>query len=109
MEAKLELLGFVGVQVEHLVSKRRSAGRDCAVVVIVDVHVQLPGVLIPLVEGNTHLNNVLRLLEVVRDAASLIGIRASEDIPLTRPARVGFEVVVSAVVGYAAVWAAATS
>ena len=81
-EAELELLGSVGVDAEVLISKRRSSGRDLAEMVTVLVHVQRPGVLVPFVKGNTEPKNVLTILEVVRDVASLIVFRAVEDIPL---------------------------
>ena len=96
VEAKLHLLGFIGVEVERLVSNSFAAGLDFSVVfavVVGFVHVQLSGPLISLVEGDLHTDNVLGLLEVVRDAAS---------ISLARPARVCLATAVSRVFGNAA-------
>ena len=92
VEAKLNLLGFIGVEVERLVTKGLAAGLDLALVfpVIVSfVHVQLAGPLISLVERDLHADNVLGLLERVGDAAS---------ISLTRPARVCLATAVSSVI-----------
>ena len=95
VEAKLHLLSFVSVEVERLVSKSFPAGLDLALVfpVIVGfVYVKFPGPLIPLVERDLHLDNVLRLLEGVRDTAS---------ISLARPARVCLATAVPGVFGLA--------
>ena len=108
VEAKLELLSLVGVQVIRLESVRLAARRDGAVVVVVVEHVQRSGSRRTQVEGDSNLLNVLGFLEVVRDAATVILIRAVEDIPLARPARVGPYIVIPSVFGYAAVRAAAT-
>ena len=70
-------------------------------------HVQRTGVLIPPVKGNSHRDNVLGFLEVVRDAAALIVIRAVEDIPSARPARVRQEIAIPGVGWHAAIRAAA--
>ena len=45
------------------------------------------GVLVPLVEGDTQPKNVLSVLEVVRDAASIVVIRAVKNVSLAGPAR----------------------
>ena len=66
-------------------------------------HVQCPRVLIPLVEGDTHPEDILEFLEVVGDAASAVVIRIVQDIPLARPARVPPEIDVPSVGRYAAV------
>ena len=102
VEAKLHLLSFVSVEVERLVPKSLSAGLDLAFVfsVIVGfVHVKFPGPLIPLVERDLHLDNVLGLLERVRDAAS---------VPLARPARVCLATAVPGVFGLASLRVTAT-
>ena len=109
VEANLDVFGLVGVQVKVLVAERRAAGRDCAVVVTVVKNVQCSCVLIPLVEGNTHPDNVLGFLEGVRDAASIVFIRAVKEITSARPTRVSPDVVVPGVGGYATVRAAAAA
>ena len=108
IEAKLEVVRFVGVEVEVLVVKRLAAGRDRAVVVPVVENVKGPGVFVPLVEGDTHADKVLGYLEGISDAAPVVRIRAAEDVPLARPTRVCPDIVVAGVVGYAAFRAAAT-
>ena len=109
IKAKLDFFGFVGVEVEALVSKRRAAGCDCAVLVTIVEHVQRPGVLIVLVEGDAHPENVLGFLEVVRDAAPVVFGIAVEDVSLAGPARVCPEIVVSGVGRYASLWATSTA
>ena len=59
-------------------------------------------------EGDSNLLNVLGFLEVVRDAATVVLVRAAENVSLARPARVGPDIVVPGVVRYATVRAAAT-
>ena len=108
-EAKLDVLGLVGVEVKALVSQRRAAGRDCAVLVTVVEHVQRPGVLIPFVEGDAHPDNVLGFLEVVRDAAPIVLGIAVEDVSLARPARVRRTIIVPGVGWYAALWDASAA
>lgn len=71
--------------------------------------VQRPGILKSLVKGDSHPNNVLGFVEVMRDAAALIVIRVFEDIPLVRSARVCQDVVVPGAVWYAAIRAATTA
>ena len=86
IEVKRQLFRFVRVQVEALVSVRRPAGLDLAVVDTVAVNVELPGVLGPLIKGDFHLDDVLWFAKVVLDPAPLVII--IEDVPLARPARV---------------------
>ena len=109
VEAKLDVLGLVGVEVKALVSKRRAAGLDCAVLVTVVEHVQGPGVLIPLVKGDAHPDNVLGFLEVIRDAASIVLSTTLEDVSLARPARVRPEIIVPGIRRHAALWATSTA
>ena len=108
VQAKLELFSLVGVQIVRLESVRVAARRDGAVVVMVVEHVQRPGSGCTKVEGNSNLLDVLGFFEVVRDAASVVPNRAVKDITLARPARVGPDIIVSGVLGYATVRAAAT-
>ena len=108
VEAKLELLSLVGVQVIRLESVRLATRRDGAVVVVVVEHVQRSGSRRTQVEGDSNLLNVLGFLEVVRDAATVVLVRAAENVSLARPARVGPDIVVPGVVRYATVRAAAT-
>ena len=87
IEVKPQLFRVVRVQVEALVSVRRAAGLDLAVVATVVVHVERPAVLGALIEeGDTHLDDVLRLAKEVIDPAPLVII--IEDVPLARPASV---------------------
>ena len=108
VKAKLELFSLVGVEVLRLESVRLATRRDRAVVFMVVEHVQRPGSRRPQVEGDSNLFNVLRFLEVVRDAASIVFVRAVEDVTLARPARVSPYIVVPGVLGYATLRAAAT-
>ena len=108
VKAKLELFSLVGVQVARLESLSLAAGRDGAVVVMVVEHVQRLGSRRTQVEGDSKLLNILGFLEVVRDAATVALIRAVEDVTLARPARVGPNIVVPGVFGYATFRDAAT-
>ena len=74
-------------------------------VVAVLVHVQRPRVFIPLVESYAHPDDVLRLVKVVIEPAPVVVVIV-EAVSLTRPARAGIEIVVSSVLGRAAVRAA---
>ena len=73
-EAKLEFRGFVGVEVERLEVVRLAAGFDCVELLAVVEHVQTPGSLVTLVEGDFYVDNVLRFFEVVRDAAPVVPV-----------------------------------
>ena len=108
VQAKLELLSLVGVQVIRLESVRLAARRDGAVVVVVVEHVQRTGSGCTQMEGESNLLDVLGFLEVERDAATVVLIRAVEDITLAGPARVGPDIIVPGVFGYATFRAAAT-
>lgn len=92
------------MQIERLIPGRCAARLDLAVEVAVLVHVQRPDPLVSLVEENFDLDNILRLVEVVLDPAPVVVV---EDVSLARPARVDGDVLVSGVLGYAAVRAAA--
>ena len=106
-EAEPQLLGFVRVDVEPLEIACRAAGVNRIDFLSVAEYVQAPGSLGTPVEGDRDLFNVLRFLEGVPDAAPVVFIRAVEDFPLARPARVRPRFVVASVVGYAAAGAAA--
>ena len=101
-EAEPQLLGFVRVDVEPLEIARRAAGVDCVDLLSVAENVQAPSSLCAPVESDRDLFNVLRFLEGVPDAAPVVFIRAVEDFPLARPARVRPRSVVESVFGYAA-------
>lgn len=66
-ETKDDLGRLLGVEGEALVPVRLAAGRDLAVEGAVDDHVQRPNVLVPLVERDADLDDVLGLFEVVLD------------------------------------------
>ena len=108
-EAKPQLLGFVRVDVEPLEIARRAAGVDCVDLLSVAENVQAPSSLCAPVESDRDLFNVLRFLEGVPDAAPVVFIRAVEDFPLARPARVRPRFVVASVFRDAAAGAAATA
>ena len=71
-------------------------------------HVQRPGSRRTQVESNPNLLNVLGFFKAVRDAAPIVLIRAVEDVTLARPARVGPDIVVPGIFGYATFRTAAT-
>lgn len=82
-----------------------SVGRDGAVVVVVNPHVQRRRPLVPLVKGNAHPNNVHGVVKVIFDPAPVVVI--AEDVSLAGPAVVGVAAVVPSVCRYAAVRGAA--
>ena len=101
-EAEPQLLGFVRVDVEPLEVARRAAGVHCVDLLSVAEHVQAPCSLGAPVEGDRDLFDVLGFFQGVPGAAPVVFIRAVEDFPLARPARVRPRSVVESVFGYAA-------
>lgn len=103
-ETKDDLGRLLGVEGEALEPIRLAAGRDLAVEGAVDDHVQRPNVLVPLVERDADLDDVLGVFKVVLDPTAP---DAGDEEALTRPARVGAAIAVPSVFGEATVRAAA--
>ena len=102
-KTKDDLGGLFGAEWEALVSIRVTAGRDLAVERTVNDYVQCPIVLIPPVERDTGLDNILGVFKVVLDTTPP---DSCDKVALTRPARVGSETAIPSVFGNAAVRAA---
>ena len=102
-KTKDDLGGLFGAEWEALVSIRVTAGRDLAVERTVNDYVQCPIVLIPPVERDTDLDNILGVFKVVLDTTPP---DSCDKVALTRPARVGSETAIPSVFGNAAVRAA---
>ena len=98
-EARPDLVSFIRVEEEVLLSNRQAAGLDGAVVATVHVHVQPHGVLVRPVKVDAHPDDVLGVVEVIVDPVPLLVIRIIEVISLAPPARVGIDVVVQVLSG----------
>ena len=98
--------GFIRVQNKPLVSVGRADGLNLAVELPIVVHVERSGSLRALAKRDFHSDNVLRMFEVVLDAAPPVSF---DEVALTRPARVGVETVVSSVFRPTAIGAASIS
>ena len=70
VEAKLDVLGFIGVEVEVLVFKSVAARGDFAMLIALDVHVQRPSHLISQMRSDEHPNDALGFLEEQKSSPS---------------------------------------
>lgn len=106
VEANAEDIGCLRSDDELLILGRRTAGFILAVQYTVVVHVERPHVFRTLVKCDIYPNGVLGFSEVVLDAPPRV---CFDEVPISRPTRVRIEVVVSSLLGDAAVWTASVA